>query len=420
VVLLLLVPSAYVLAPLGAAGTPAQVFAMAMALWWVGRRLALPFVAGRRSQPVRTAVLVLLGAATASYVAANLRAIEGVEATAADRGMLTLLALLGVVLVAGDQIPSRHRLDVLLRRLVLVGAAVAAFGLLQFVTGSSFLEYLRPPGLVANTDLVGVGERGGFSRPAGTALSPIEFGVAMTMLLPPAVHYALHDGHRGRLVRWVPVALLALAIPVAVSRSAVLGAAVAFALMLPTMSPRARRGAVVAALGMVALVYVAVPGMLGTLLRLFTGIGTDASAESRTSSYGLALEFVSHSPVVGRGFGTFLPEYRILDNQFLLTTIEMGVVGLLALLGLLVTGAVVARRTARAHRGTDTGRLAQALLASLAAGAVSFALFDALSFPIVAGLTFLVLGAIGALHALAPVPQGTRGRGGRDTAVRGT
>lgn len=404
VVLLLLIPSAYVVGPLGAAGTPAQVFAMAMALWWVGRRLARPRAAAPRPQPVRAALLVLLGAALASYAAANLRAIEGVEATAADRGLLTLVALLGVVLVAGDQIPSRHRLDVLLRRLVLLGAAVAAFGLVQFVTGSSFLEYLRPPGLVVNSALVGVGERGGFSRPAATALSPIEFGVAMTMLLPLAVHYALHDAHRGRLVRWVPVALLALAVPVAVSRSAILGAAIAFALMLPTMTPRARRGAVLAALGLVALVYVAVPGMLGTLLRLFTGIGDDASAESRTSSYGLAWEFISHSPVVGRGFGTFLPEYRILDNQFLLTTIEMGVLGLLALLGLLGTGAVVAARIARAHRRADAGRLAQALLASLAAGAASFALFDALSFPIVAGLTVLVLGAVGALHGLVRAP----------------
>lgn len=402
VVLLFVIPSAYVIGPLGAAGAPAQVVAMGLVLWWVGRTLSRPRLPEPGRRPVRVAVLVLVAAALVSYVVANLRPLDGVESRAADRGLLALLGLLGVVLVAGDEIPDRERLDVLLRRVVLAGAAVATLGLAQFWTGMSFVEYLRLPGLTDNGAGIGVAERAGFLRPAGTAIHPIEFGVAIAMLFPLALHYALADGHRGRLVRWYPVAATALAIPVSVSRSAVLCIGLALLLMLPAMAPRARRLAVLGGVAMVGVVYLTVPGMLGTILNLFTRIGVDDSAASRTDSYGLAAEFIARAPVFGRGFATFLPEYRILDNQYLLTAVELGLVGTAALLGLVVTGVVVARRVRRRAPDAATRQLAQALLASLVAGAASFALFDALSFPKVAGLTFLVLGVIGGLDRLVP------------------
>jgi O-antigen ligase len=408
VVLLLAIPSAYVLGPLGAAGAPAQVVSMALVLWWVGRALARPYAPDPGGHPVRTAMLGFVAVVLVAYVVANLRPIDGTEARAADRGLLAVLGLLGVVLVAGDLIPSRERLDVLLRRVVLAGAVVATLGLAQFWTGMTFVEYLRLPGLTDNGAALGVAERAGFARPAGTASHPIEFGVAIAMLFPPALHYALTDTHRGRLVRWYPVAATALAIPVSVSRSAVLCIGLALLLMLPAMSRRARRLAVLGGIAMVGLVYVAVPGMLGAILNLFTRIGVDDSAASRTDSYGLAAEFIARAPAFGRGFATFLPEYRILDNQYLLTTIELGVAGLVSLLGLVVTGVVLARRVRRRAPDPVTGQLAQALLASLVAGAASFALFDAFAFPKAAGLTFLVLGLIAGLHRLVPATPPAR------------
>ena len=400
IVLLMAIPAQYVVGPLGAAGTPAQILGIAMTVWWAGGKLARPFAATPDARPIRTAMLIFLASALISYVAANLRPIEGVEARAADRGLLTLVALLGVIVVAGDQIPSRARLDALLRRLVLAGAAVATLALVQFVTGTTFTNYLQLPGLSINNELYGIAQRGAFLRPAGTALSAIEFGVAMSIIFPLALHYGMADRHRGRFIRWFPVVMMALSVPISVSRSAVVGATVAFGLMLPVMTARARAFGLLAAAGLLAFVYVAVPGMLGTLLGLFTQIGSDSSAASRTGSYSLAIEFISQSPIVGRGFTTFLPEYRILDNQLLGTTIEMGVVGLLALLGLLGTGLWTAWRVRRGSTDGTTRQLAQALLASLAAGSVSFAFFDAFSFPMVAGLTFLILGTIGALRRL--------------------
>ena len=77
-----------------------------------------------------------------------------------------------------------------------------------------------------------------------------------------------------------------------------------------------------------------------------------------------------------------------------------GVIGLLALLALFVTGWIMARNTRRLTADAKTRDLAQCLAASIAVAAVSFATYDALSFTISAGLTFLLLGCIGALWRL--------------------
>jgi polysaccharide biosynthesis protein PslJ len=416
VILLLGSPSQYVVGPLGAAGTPAQVLAMVMTIWWAGRKLARPFVASPERQPIRVAMLIFMSCGMVSYVVANIRPIVGPESRATDRGMLTMLAWLGVVLVASDQISSRTRLDTLLKRLVVAGAAVAALGLLQFFTGQAFTNFLKLPGLMVNSNLSGIGERGGLNRPSSTALSPIEFGVAVTMLLPLTMHYALNDRQMGLSRRWLPVALVALATPFSVSRSAIVCAVVGVGLMMPVMSARARVATILGGVTLLGVVFVAVPGMLGTLTGLFTGVGNDTSAASRTNSYAIAGEFISRSPILGRGFMTFLPEYRILDNQFLGTLIELGALGLAALLTLLATGVVVAWQVRRHTTDTATRQLAQALLASLAAGSASYLFFDAFSFPMVAGLTFLLLGSIAALRRLTRVRAGavsTIGMAGR-------
>ena len=109
---------------------------------------------------------------------------------------------------------------------------------------------------------------------------------------------------------------------------------------------------------------------------------------------------MSASPVVGRGFSTFLPEYRILDNQYLGLAIETGLLGLTAFLALLAASlraAHWARRTAPDLLGAQLGA---GLLGSVAAGSATLALFDGLSFSMSAGMLFLVIGLAGACHRL--------------------
>ena len=114
----------------------------------------------------------------------------------------------------------------------------------------------------------------------------------------------------------------------------------------------------------------------------------------------MAWEFVERAPLTGRGFLTFMPEYRILDNQYLGMLIDTGFLGSGALIALFTTGVVVAVRQRQRSEEDEVRSLALSLAASVSAAAVSFFFFDAFSFPMLAGVTFLVLGLIGALHSL--------------------
>ena len=336
------------------------------------------------------------------------------EIRSADRGLLSAAAWCGVFLLAARGLSSQARLERVIRALVFGAGAVAALGLLQYFTHREWTDWIQVPGLTSNARLFSVTGRDGLARPAGTAIHPIEFGVVLASVLPLALHFALHDRDRPALRRWVPVLLISVAIPISISRSAVLASAVVLACLLPTWERGARHRCYAALGALLVLLYLLVPGLLGTFRNLFTGLSTDGSALSRTDSYGTAWAFIRQAPLVGRGYGTFLPSYRILDNQYLGSLIETGVVGFASLLGLFVTAIWCARRVRRRAAAPRDRALAQSLLASVTALACTFATFDALGFPMVAGLTFLLLGAIAGLDRLVrttvpEVPAGAAG-----------
>ena len=399
-VLLLVIPAGLVVSPLGGAGSPAQLLGLLAALWWGVQGVIKPKPTARIRQPVRIAMLVLVTTVLVSYVLANLRPINAVELRAADRGLLILFSWLGIMFLAMDGIRSRARLDVLLNRLALGGGLLATLGIVQFFSGQLLVDQIVIPGLSPSNSIVDLMGANGFNRPAGTALHPIEFGVVLTMILPIALHYALDRQLNGRLRRWFPVVAIAVALPLSISRSAILGATVVLLMLFPTWSRTRRLNAtlVLGALGV--LVFVTVPGLLGTLASLFTGIASDSSALSRTGSYDLAIEFISRAPIFGRGFGTFLPGYRILDNQYLGIAIELGIVGLVIVITLFLSGFRTAWGVRQRASDQVTRQLAQSIAAMIAAGALSLALFDAFSFPMVAGLLFLSLGLAAALNRL--------------------
>ena len=396
VVVLVAVPSRLVFAPLGGAGTPAQMLGMALAVWWVTLAIGQRRRATLVWQPLRVTMLLFAAAVIASYVAAATRPIESAELRSADLGLLSVISWIGVLFVAMDHVGSRARLDTLLRRVAVAGGALATLGLLQFVTKLPFTNLIQIPGLSSNNALVSVSSRSGLTRPAGTALHPIEFGAVLTMILPLALHYAMTDSGKTMLRRWYPVAAICVAVPISISRSAIVSAIVVLAFLVPTWTKSVRRRAYLALTVLSGTLYLLVPGLLGTLTGLFSGLSSDDSAKSRTGSYDLAGAFIGRAPMFGRGYSTFLPTYRILDNQYLKILVEAGVVGLITLLALFASGVLTARTVRRLAPDPQTRQLAQALAASVASALVSFALFDAFSFPMASSLIFLLLGAIGA------------------------
>ena len=414
VFLLIAVPSKLVFAPLGGAGTPAQIVGVGAALWYVWFRLQRSSTVLSGRQPVRAAMGIFASAVLISYVLAMVRPIAQSEVSCGRPGHHQPCRLVRVLVVANDGIVSIARFYVLLKRIAAMGGALASLGIAQFLTGQLIVDKIQIPGLTANQIFNGVAARDGFNRPSGTAVHPIEFGVVLTIILPIALVGAMVLKDRPAVRRWFPVAAIAIAIPLSISRTAIAGTIVVLAIMMPTWSRSARRITLAAIVAITTALFISVPGFLGTMTSLFTTIGTDSSAQSRTGAYSVAWEFIQRSPTFGRGFTTFLPSYWILDNQYLGLIIEVGFVGLVAMLWLItrgVTSAISARAAAQNEATRQTG---QALAAAIVCGAVCGGLYDLLGFPMSAGLFFLVLGLAGGLWRL--VRDGIPG-GGTDAAI---
>ena len=400
-VLLFGVESRLVIQGLGAAGSPALIVGCAGFGWWSFYQAQRPAPTGFGRQPVRIALLAVLCAFLASYAAAMARPISPLEAGTAQIGMVSLLGCLGVALLANDGVPTFARFDQLMGRLVFLGAALATLGIAQFIANDALIRSFTIPGLVANAPLGGLTLRSGFSRPFGTALHPIEFGAVVTTVLPLAIAWARRTTTLSLVVRWLPASLMGLSVMLSISRSAIVCGVAGMVILASGWSAPARRFLIAAVAVVVSVVAVAVPGMLGSLTDLFVSSGDDGSVQSRTGSYPLAFEFFQTAPWFGRGNSTFLPIYRIFDNQYLLLLVDVGLVGLLSVVALFVTGATCARRARRRSDSPTAHEYGQGLFAAIGAGALGLAFFDGFGFPMCNGVVFLVVGLAGALWRLA-------------------
>ena len=406
-ILLTLIPSTLVFAPLGGVGTPALVLDLLLLLWYLASRVSGGLVPSGYGRPILIATFIVAMTVLASFVASMTREISELEVLAADRGLITVLAWAGLVIVASQCFTSYDQLQMLMRRAVILGSVVAFIGVFEYYAGLNLTNYVHIPGLSTSVDINTLITRNGHNRPSSTAVQPIEFGVVMAMLLPFALHQAFQPAQssqpaRGNAVRaWGPVALISMGIAVSLSRSGIVGAIIAFLFLVPTWSPRRQRHFLAAAVLALGLLKVVTPGLLGTLGQYFTGLfgssSSDVSVATRVADYAGTWSYIAARPLFGLGFGTFIPDlYRYTDNTYLLSLIETGFVGLGALLGLYLVGLHCAGAGKR--RATDIAQreFGQALVASIAVGAVTSATFDSLAFPMFTGLLFLIFGLAGA------------------------
>jgi O-antigen ligase len=395
-------PARLVVPGIGAVGTPTNLLGILGFFLWVlarmrGSRPRLTF------QPVRVLTGVYLLAMVITFAGGFLRGMYPDESSNATRFVIMTVAITGIALVAADAIADRERLTLLLQRVVYGAAFMAFAGDLEFVTKYNLAQHMNIPGLVVNDAIIGLRPRGeGFDRVAGTASHYIEFGVVLAMVLPLAIHFALFAHTRGRRqFHWLLVILMAVGVPFSLSRSAVIALVVALLVTSAAWTWRAKLNAVVVALCAAIALRAAKPGLLGTIRSLFTNISSDPSTAGRTADYGPAFNYISQRPVFGRGAGTFIPSrYRFLDNQMLMTTIESGVVGLVALLVLLVGGMALAHRIGKFATDPATKNLGYALLGSFVAAFLTCFTFDSLSFPVFATVLFLFIGIAGAIWRL--------------------
>lgn len=429
VVLLFGMPARLVVPQIGAPGTPANLWAVGLLFWWVCARVGGLVPPGRGSA-IRTSMGWLLAAVLVSYVAAmtagwyappdvrqatdlvydyvpaSVPEIRGAMVSAADRGLIAFAGWLGVVLVAIDGVRSRVDIDRTIAMVVNLGVFLAVVGIIQYFTGFDISVVYQIPGLAPNADFGAVDARAVslLRRVQATATGAIEYGVVLGGVFPFALHRSIFAA-RDSLWRWAPPLAIILAAALSISRSAVLvlGAAAAV-LMIGWPSEWRRRAFYVAPVAVVAVRLVA-PGVVGTLRALFLNLGNDNSITGRTEDYAVVLEVFGEHPWVGRGLFTFVPRYyRILDNQFLMTLLELGLIGTIAFVAVWVSAYRGARSVATGTGDAEQRHLGLALSASLVGIALSFATFDAFTFPMAAGLFFVLVGLAGATSRVASPP----------------
>lgn len=392
-VLSFVIPAPFVIGAVGSAGTPAYLAAMALFGLWFAIRLTSAWLPTLRAQHLFFAIFVIC--VLVSYASAMSRPIASQEVSTADSSLLRLLAFSGIFLVAADGLIDLRGLRRFCLSLGTLGAALATLALLQAATGEGFVERLSVPGLTVNRLVEPVLQRGGLVRPAATSSTPIELGVLLNICWPLLLACCITAKRFWPKLLMAALTCVVLAgVLVTLSRSAVVGLLLALSVIAIYASWLARAVMAAAALVILGAMSLFAPALFDVLGGLFLGVASDPSAQSRSDSYPVGASFIAQHPLFGRGFGTFLPAYRILDNQILLFSIEIGIVGLVAFLLLVFLALARLVRVVRSVADASAcGRvIGIAVLAGMSATSASLFLFDALSFPQSAAALFLLLG----------------------------
>lgn len=404
-VLLLALPQNNVVAGVGASITPARLLAGCAALWWLVTRVSGGFGLRTGRNPVRT---VLLGT-LATFALANAVALVGgvpeEMIPLGDRATLLVVLYFGTALLTCDAVEGARGLRMVSGAMVLAATLSAGAAAGQFA-GVDLRAFTVLPGLMTQ----GLGDadlaRGGLTRALGFANHPIELAAVSALCLPLALYLARHG--RWRLLWWGCGAVLVVGTLVSISRTGLLGMAIVGVLLLWRIGVANWLITLFGTVLLVVLFGMIEPRLVGVLDKTVTGSGQDSSVHARLDDYEYVYERLVKAPLTGQGYGTYqAPPQPFLDNQYLLTTVESGLIGLGALLVLLLVPTALMSRVwrgrgvipARRHETTEVRDAAWALGCGLLICAASFATFDAMAFPQFQGFTFLLIGLAGALAA---------------------
>jgi hypothetical protein len=209
-----------------------------------------------------------------------------------------------------------------------------------------------------------------------------------------------------RRARWLNAAAFALMFAAAMATDRKTALFVPVAVILYFSIYRPRQILRILPLGLVVivgLVHLASPGSLGSILNLNRGIN-GSSTTHRVGDFENMAPDVSAHPVLGRGFGTINgdqpDQFRINDDQYLDEVWEVGALGLLAYVWMILAPVVIARRAIRS-RDPQIASLALAASGGCIAYLVVSALFDSMSFP-QAPYMFFVIAALTVIAAAGP------------------
>ncbi|MBN1171693.1 MAG: O-antigen ligase family protein [Micromonosporaceae bacterium] len=408
-ILLGLVPARLIVPGMTDLGRPGLLLGFLLFCWWGLVRFSPQLVMTGR-QPTRWSLLVFMVTVLISYAMGLLRGLTTMEVNSADRVMLFFCVFTGVALTAADGIPNWLRLRGVLRVLVGVATIVSAIALVQYTLNLDITRYLAIPGLEEKGWVPGFEERGAGVRVASTTTHYIELASYLAMVLPFAIHFAWfgHRPHHRRLALGCAV-LMAGGIAVTISRTGVLAAAIVLIVLFCCWTWRMRYTMLVWSFGLLAAVIVASPGLGRTLLHLFDDPSSNPAFTVRQERYPMVFAYVAQRPWFGRGTGTWvMPQYQVLDNQWLVTLAANGIVGVVALAAVHLTAIVLAWLSLRRSQRAEDRHLCAALIATQLLALAVAGTFDSLSYMTYSTTMAVTVGMCGTVWRLTHPARAVR------------
>lgn len=235
-----------------------------------------------------------------------------------------------------------------------------------------------------------------------------EFGIQMCVFLPLSIYFIV--GLRPYLSKWKLAFLVAFPVTAVASivatnsRGALLGAAgVGLWILLRT------RYRVRALVGLALAAVIVVQIMPAETRERFTTMGTDETSMNRRIYWSDGIEVYKNHPVTGIGYANWSEYYRqnygrstLPHNIFIQAASELGSVGLIALLGLIVASFVVTARTRRVAKELgESGRFIAATARGMDGAMIGYLVSGFFVTVLYYPYLWFALGMTSALHAAA-------------------
>lgn len=365
--------------------TPDRLLIVVMVGILVLNRLALGPSARRRMTPVEVAVLVFGAVALLSVVLNIDRIYRESQLTYVEKGFLRLLAygtffFVVVKIMRADEMTAFSRLILILSCLTALGTLYEAHsGYNVFYIWSGKL--LSPIATVVPSPTrvhVTFGDK--------IIVGPTQHGLALasmlTMALPFAVLPLLEARRLSRRLLYLLIIGLILAADFSTGHKTAFLAPLGAFIVLIAYKRQLLRWTPIAVIALVPVIHFAAPGSIGSLTNLVVPSANSDYTDGRASDYGAIAPDVFNNLLIGRGYGTLDSHnwrwYRILDNNYLDELFELGFIGLLAYLAIIVSALGTAHRVIKG--GGRRAPPALAAAAGCAAYGVISATFDAMGF----------------------------------------
>ncbi len=339
--------------------------------------------------------------------------------TQAVKSLSFFLSYLIVFLLLTSTLWHVAELEKVMRALVLGGAVVAMFAIVEDRTNYNAFQHLHSVlPFLEHFGKERTNFAGGQLRVRASAQHPIALGVALGLCIPPSIYLANRATTKLRASAWLLAASVITIGAMATKSRTVVLMVIAMLLVVLWIQGRKllRRWPILIVLFVLA--HFAAPGSVTHLYRRFepkSGLVGQLQSRAgqrgsgRLADLGPGLSRWSGAPLFGRGLGTVAAtgDTKILngeatsagvpiifDDQYMNTLVSLGALGLIGVVWLVWGSTVKLGRSARRLPGGSRRDLLTACTASCAGFGAAMLTYDAFSF-VQSTLVFLIIAAVG-------------------------